>query len=70
MKCTNDAVPVERTFQIGYLYNMKYAFSQGTVNEWNKLLGECINDASVNIMFKNKLDDYIIAIGLLLKEPV
>ena len=35
----------------------KYAFSQRTVNEWNKLQGECGNATSVN-MFKNKLDDY------------
>ena len=35
----------------------KYAFSLRTVNEWNKLLGECVNVTSVN-MFKNKLDDY------------
>ena len=34
----------------------KYAFSQQTVNEWNKLPGECVNATSVN-MFKNKLDD-------------
>ena len=32
-------------------------FSQRTVNEWNKLPGECVNATSVN-MFKNKLDDY------------
>ena len=25
----------------------KYAFSQRTVNEWNKLPGECVNDTSV-----------------------
>ena len=35
----------------------KYAFSQRTVNEWNKLPGECENDTSVN-KFKNKLDDH------------
>ena len=35
----------------------KYAFSQRTVNEWNKLPGECVNATSVNT-FKNKLDDY------------
>ena len=34
-----------------------YAFSQRTVNEWNKLPGDCVNATSVNI-FKNKLDDY------------
>ena len=35
----------------------KFAFSQRTVNEWNKLPGKCVNATSVN-MFKNKLDDY------------
>ena len=35
----------------------KYAFSQRTVNEWNKLPGECVKATSVN-MFRNKLDDY------------
>ena len=35
----------------------KYAFSQRTINEWNRLPvpGECVNATSVN-MFKNKLD--------------
>ena len=36
----------------------KYAFSQRTVNEWNKLPGECVNATRVNT-FKNKLDDYL-----------
>ena len=35
----------------------KYAFSQRTVNEWNKLSGQCANATNVN-MFKNKLYDY------------
>ena len=36
----------------------KYSFSQRTVNEWNKLSTDCINDISMNI-FKNKLDTYL-----------
>ena len=35
----------------------KYAFSQRTINEWNRLAGECVNATSVN-MFKNKIDNY------------
>ena len=31
----------------------KYAFSQRTINEWNRLSEECVNATSVN-MFKNK----------------
>ena len=27
----------------------KYAFAQRTVNEWNKLPGECVNATSVNM---------------------
>ena len=34
-----------------------YAFSQRTINEWNRLSGECVNATSVN-MFKNKIDNY------------
>ena len=26
----------------------KYAFSQRTINEWNRLPGECVNATSVN----------------------
>ena len=33
----------------------KYAFSQQTINEWNRLPRECVNATSVN-MFKNKID--------------
>ena len=32
------------------------AFSQRTINECNRLPGECINATSVN-MFKNKIDN-------------
>ena len=28
------------------------------INEWNRLPGECVNANSVNIMFKNKIDNY------------
>ena len=35
----------------------KYAFFQRTINEWNRLPGECVNATSVN-MFKNKIDNY------------
>ena len=35
----------------------KYAFSQRTINEWNRLPWECVNATSV-IMFKNKIDNY------------
>ena len=33
----------------------KYSFSQRTVNEWNRLSGDCVGASSVN-MFKNKID--------------
>ena len=36
----------------------KYAFSQRTINEWNKLSTDCITASSVN-MFKNKVDAYL-----------
>ena len=39
------------------LYIRKYAFSQRTIYEWNKLSGECVNATSVNI-FNNKIDNY------------
>ena len=35
----------------------KDAFSQRTINGWNRLPGECINATSVN-MFKNKINNY------------
>ena len=35
----------------------KFAFSQRTIHEWNRLPGECVNATSVN-MFKNKIDYY------------
>ena len=36
----------------------KYAFSQRTINEWNKLSTDYVSAGSVN-MFKNKTDKYI-----------
>ena len=35
----------------------KYAFSQRTINEWNRLPEEYVNATSVN-MFWNKIDNY------------
>ena len=35
----------------------KYAFSQQTINEWNRLPGECVYATSVKT-FKNKIDNY------------
>ena len=42
---------------VGPLDIRKYAFSQRTIHEWNRLPGECVNATSVN-MFKNKIDNY------------
>ena len=36
----------------------KYLFSQGTINEWNKLSTDCVTASSVNI-FKNRVDTYL-----------
>ena len=41
----------------------KYSFSQGTINEWNKLSTDCVTASSVN-MFKNKVDTYLRRAGL------
>ena len=41
------------------IYIRKYTFSQGVVNDWNKLPEECINATSV-IMFKNRIDQYFL----------
>ena len=43
----------------------KYAFFQRTINEWNRLPGECVNAISVN-MFKNKIDNYFKRSGYVL----
>ena len=40
----------------------KYSFSQRVINEWNKLLNDCVNASSVNI-FNNKIDTYLIRAG-------
>ena len=36
----------------------KFSFSQRTVNEWNRLLADCVGASSVNT-FKNKIDMYL-----------
>ena len=36
----------------------KYAFSQKTINEWNKLSTYCVTSSSVN-MFNNKVYTYL-----------
>ena len=41
----------------------KYSFSQRTVNEWNKLSADCVHSSSVNIMFKNRIDNYLVRAG-------
>ena len=41
----------------------KYSFSQRVKNEWNKLPNDCVNASSVNIMFKNRIDIYLIRAG-------
>ena len=40
----------------------KYALSQRTINEWNKLTMNCVTASSVNI-FKNKVDTYLRRVG-------
>ena len=40
----------------------KYAFSQRTINVWDKLSTDCVQASSVN-MFKNKIDKYIVKAG-------
>ena len=41
----------------------KFSFSQRTINVWNKLSTECVHASSVNIMFKNKIDNYLVKAG-------
>ena len=36
----------------------KYSFSEGTINNWNKLSHVCVNASSVNL-FQNKIDCYL-----------
>ena len=38
----------------------KYSFSQRTVNEWNKLSGDCVHSSSSITMFKNTIDNYLL----------
>ena len=40
----------------------KYCFSQRVINEWNKLLNDCVNASNVN-MFKNRIDKYLLRAG-------
>ena len=41
----------------------KFSFSQRTINVWNKLSTECVHANSVNIMFNNKIDKYLVKAG-------
>ena len=42
----------------------KYSFSQRTINVWNNLSTDCVHASSVNnIMFKNKIDKYLVKAG-------
>ena len=41
----------------------KYSFSQRVINERNKLSNDYVNARSVNIMFKNNIDRYLIRAG-------
>ena len=42
----------------------KFSFSQRTINVWNKLSIEYVHASSVNnIMFKNKIDKYLVKAG-------
>ena len=42
----------------------KYSFSQRTINVWNNLSTDCVHASSVNkIMFKNKIDKYLVEAG-------
>ena len=47
----------------------KYSFSQGTINEWNRLSTDCVTANSVN-MFKNKVDIYFRKAGYTLMNIV
>ena len=40
----------------------KYSFSQRVINEWNKLLNDCVNASSAN-MFINRIDRYLLRAG-------
>ena len=38
----------------------KSSFSQRTANEGNKLPADCVHSSSVNTMFKNRIDHYLV----------
>ena len=38
--------------------DIRYSFSQRTVNEWNRLSADCVGASSVNI-FKSKINIYL-----------
>ena len=44
------------------LDSRKYSFSERTVNEWNKLLADCVHSKSVNV-FKNRINNYLVRAG-------
>ena len=41
----------------------KFSFSQRTINVWNKLSEECVHASSVNNMFKNRIEKYLVKAG-------
>ena len=41
----------------------KFSISQRTINVWNKLSAECVHASSVNNMFKNRIDKYLVKAG-------
>ena len=56
---TQESMRVTSTLIRSTLDVRKFASSQRTIHEWNRLPGECFNATSVN-MFKNKIDKYFI----------
>ena len=40
----------------------KYSFSQGTINELNKVSADCVHSSCLN-MFKNTIDNYLVRAG-------
>ena len=40
----------------------KCSFFQRPVNEWIKLLADCVHSSSIN-MFKNRIDNYLVRTG-------
>ena len=42
----------------------QYSLPQRTINVWNNLSADCVQASSVNnIMFKNKIDKYLVKAG-------